>query len=49
MKRNEWKNKVKQILAVAMMACMLLTWTGANWDAGIMPCAIDTEIVIEEL
>lgn len=49
MKRNEWKNKAKKLLAVAMLACMLFTWGGVNSDAGIMPCGEFAEYVIEEL
>lgn len=46
MKRNEWKNKVKKLLAVAMLACMLFTWGGVNSDAGIMPCVEMMEDIV---
>lgn len=37
MKKN-WKNFVKKIVAVAVMACMLLTVTVVSSNEGIMPC-----------
>lgn len=51
MKKNDWKNRVKRIVASLMLICMLFGAagaTGAAGDTGIMPCGVWDD-VIEEL
>lgn len=49
MKKNDWKNRVKRIVASLMLVCMLFGAAGAAaGDTGIMPCGVLDE-EIEEL
>lgn len=38
MKKNDWKNRVKRIVASMMLVCMLFGAAQVGTDAGIMPC-----------
>lgn len=38
MKKNNWKNRVKRIVALMMLVCMLFGTAHVGTDAGIMPC-----------
>ena len=31
-------NKIKRVMAIVMMGCMLLTFTTVSSNTGIMPC-----------
>lgn len=38
MKKNNWKNRVKRIVALMMLVCMLFGTAHVGTDAGIIPC-----------
>ncbi len=37
-------NKMKRLMAIVMMGCMLLTFTTVSSNTGIMPCGEDLVI-----